>query len=250
MFDIIDYYYKRFGFEGVKGALKSKFTNSEVLMCVSRKDIKFPFYLRDRTTDLPTYEQVFLRLDYDFKVEGQPKTIVDVGANIGLTSIYFANKYPNSNVLAIEPESSNYQILSMNLAPYENITTLNVALWGKNEDINLVDPGLGKWGFRTRSSDTNGEKNDVCHTVPGMTVDRIMEIKSLEKIDILKIDIEGAELEVFSDPSSWIEKVDVLIIELHEEMKSGCSRSFYNSSNGFDHEWKKGENIFLTRDKR
>jgi hypothetical protein len=88
---------------------------------------------------------------------------------------------------------------------------------------------------------------ETLHEVQGMTVDTIMKEQGIEHIDILKIDIEGAEREVFRDPSSWVSKVDALIVELHERMKSGCNRSFYNSTNGFDDEWFQGENVYLTR---
>jgi hypothetical protein len=80
-----------------------------------------------------------------------------------------------------------------------------------------------------------------------MTVDTIMKEQGIDHIDILKIDIEGAEREVFRDPSSWIGKVDALIVELHEPMKPGCNRSFYSGSNGFDNEWLQGENVYRTR---
>ena len=88
---------------------------------------------------------------------------------------------------------------------------------------------------------------DICQTVVAITLDKIIKDYNLEKIDILKIDIEGAEREVFSNTSSWIEKVDSIIIELHERMKTGCNRSFYCGSNGFDNEWKQGENVYLSR---
>lgn len=52
---------------------------------------------------------------------------------------------------------------------------------------------------------------------------------------------------MFSDTSSWIEKVDSIIIELHERMKAGCNRSFYCGSNGFNSEWEQGENVYLSR---
>ena len=49
------------------------------------------------------------------------------------------------------------------------------------------------------------------------------------------------------NPSSWIDKVDTVIIELHERVKSGCNRSFYKGTTGFDDEWMQGENVYLTR---
>ena len=69
----------------------------------------------------------------------------------------------------------------------------------------------------------------------------------LDGIDLLKIDIEGAEREVFEDTSAWIGRVRSLIVELHEHFKPGCERSFRAGSAGFDREWIRGENYFLTR---
>jgi hypothetical protein len=95
--------------------------------------------------------------------------------------------------------------------------------------------------------DVKQRYGEILHEVRGMTVDTIMKEEGIEHIDILKIDIEGAEREVFGDTSSWIGKVDALIIELHDRMKPGCSRSFYEGSKGFDNKWLRGENVYLTR---
>jgi len=67
--------------------------NSQLILSMNRKDVKFPFSLRVPSSDIPTYRQVFINHDYDFLVETQPKVIVDAGENIGLASVYFANKY-------------------------------------------------------------------------------------------------------------------------------------------------------------
>jgi len=110
-----------------------------------------------------------------------------------------------------------------------------------------VDPALGKWAFRTQARDDEESFGEIIHEVQGMTVDTIMREQGIDHIDVLKIDIEGSEREVFRDPSSWIDKVDTLIVELHERLKLGCNRSFYNGTNGFDDEWVRGENVYLTR---
>ncbi len=250
MIGSIKYYYSRFGINGVISAIKATLTKSHILIKVDWQDIKFPFYLRIKSSDIPTFNQVFMSQAYDFETSDDPKVIIDAGANIGLTSIYFANKYPESKIIAIEPEINNYEMLKKNVASYSNVITINAALWSENEKIDLIDPGRGHWGFMTQPEEHQEEfLGKTSHKVQGMTIDKIMENHSLEKIDILKIDIEGAEREVFMDSSPWIGKVDALIIELHERMKSGCNRSFYNGSNGFDDEWKHGENIYLSKRK-
>lgn len=244
----IGYYYSRFGVRGVRRLVTAKLDKSNKLIEVVRPDIQFPFLLRMGTSDMPTFDQIFVKKEYEFAVQVPPQAIIDAGANIGLASIYFANRYPEATIIAIEPEASNYELLMKNTARYRNVIPLNAALWNKNEVINLVDPGLGKWGFMTQEATQQSESfGDVSHLVQGMTVDKIMDENGLNKVDILKIDIEGAEREVFSDTTRWLERVNSLIIELHERMKRGCDRSFYNGSNGFDDEWRQGENVYLSR---
>ena len=238
------------GFTGLFYAIKGKIMNSQVRLSMDRKDVKFPFSLRVPSSDIPTYKQVFINQDYDFLVETPPKVIVDAGANIGLASVYFANKYPGAMIIAIEPENDNFELLKRNVEPYRNVIPIHSALWNKNETIKLVDPGIGSWGFMTEEANISETKlGKFSHTVKAMTLGKIIADYQLNKIDILKIDIEGAEKEVFEDTSSWIGKVEALIIELHEDMKSGCNRSFYNGSNGFDDEWKQGENVYLAKGK-
>ena len=236
------------GPRGLAIGVLGKATKNQSLFKLQRADIQFPFSVRVPSSDVSTYKQVFVEKEYDFEVVKQPKVIVDAGANIGLASIYFAGIFPDARIIAIEPEESNFELLKKNVSPYRNITAINAAVWNENKRISLVDPGLGKWGFMTQE---RGEEREVlgssCHDVEAITIEKLMKEFQIDHIDILKVDIEGAEREVFADSSAWIGKVDVLIIELHEHLKSGCNRSFYRGTMGFDNEWKRGENVYLTR---
>ena len=236
------------GLPGILAAARAGVTNSVVTLRLNKRHLKHPIQLRIPSSDVPTYQQVFIDREYAFHTGKAPEVIIDAGANIGLASVYFANQYPDARIIAIEPEKSNFDLLKENTAPYPNITAIQAALWNRNEEINLVDPGLGKWGFMTGEKTLAGTSPDkVCHTVKALTVDRIIKDYGLQRVNILKVDIEGAEKEVFSDTSAWIDSVDAIIVELHERMKPGCNRSFYVGSNGFDHEWSQGENVYLSR---
>lgn len=229
-------------------AFGSKLGSRAAAFQVTRKDCRHPFWLRLLSSDVPTYEQVFVNLDYAFEVQRAPACIVDAGANIGLASIYFANRFPSARIIAIEPEQGNYELLRANLAPYPQVTALQAALWHRNEEICLVDPGLGNWGFTIEGGgDGRTGSHPIRHRVKAVTMDWILNAFELDRIDILKIDIEGAEKEVFADTSAWIDRVDAIIIELHERYKKGCNRSFYCGSPGFAHEWTRGENVYLSR---
>jgi FkbM family methyltransferase len=247
MFRSMRIYFRILGAKGVLAAIKAKISGKVVFFKIKRSDCAYPLIIRIPSTDVPTYKKIFINHEYAFNVNTFPKVIVDAGANTGFASIYLANKFPETKIIAIEPEISNYTLLKKNVAFYKNIVPMQVALWNKNETIEVVDPGSGKWGFFTNKQTYKNESNIVCHPVNGMTVEKVMEECKVKKIDIFKIDIEGSEKEVFGDTSAWIEKVDSIIIELHEQLQPGSSQIFYLGTPGFNTEWRQGENIFLTK---
>jgi hypothetical protein len=78
-------------------------------------------------------------------------------------------------------------------------------------------------------------------------VEKLIADYKLTKIDILKIDIEGSEKEVFNNCISWIDNVNSIIVELHERMKKGCNKSFYKVTKKFDKICKNDEDIYLIK---
>jgi FkbM family methyltransferase len=236
--------YRNTGLTGLVSQIMATLTRLPIYFKYKPLNCAHYITLRAGTSDIPTYHQVFIKKEYAFRTSKMPAVIVDAGANIGLASILFANRFPKAKIIAIEPEKSNFELLRKNTACYPNIVALRAALWNKNEEISLIDPGFGHWGFITEQKNGRHAGKEL---VPAITIDRVMTEFGLEEISILKIDIEGAEKEVFSDSSAWIDKVDSIIIELHERMKSGCNRAFANGSPGFANRWQRGENIYLSK---
>jgi FkbM family methyltransferase len=244
----VNYYLKRLGVHGLFAAVKGRMTKQAVLLAVNRPDVRFPFFLRVPSTDVSIYDQIFIRQEYALAAAPQVETIVDAGANIGLASIYFANAFPNARIIAIEAEGRNYEMLKLNTKPYEKITAIHAALWDKDERISVVDLGLGNGGFVVQDGSGGGVRHDkVCDVANGITMSTIMEEHHIDRIGVLKIDIEGAEVEVFSEVSPWLDRVDCIMIELHEQKRAGCNRRFYNATNGFHCEWTQGENVCVSR---
>lgn len=133
-------------------------------------------------------------------------------------------------------------------APYANIKPINCALWKQNESVVLSDPGLGKWGFETRSEDesTNFESAE-CNRVEGRTLDSIMSEYSLGAIDLLKLDIEGAEADVLESSDRWIRKVTYLVTELHESRRKGCEAAYARATAEFGRHWRYGGHVYAAR---
>lgn len=202
------------------------------------------FKIRKGTSDFNVVLDIFGTNSYKINCNFKPKFIIDAGANIGISSLYFNMKYPEASIIAIESEKSNYKLLCENISEIKNIKPINAGLWNKNGFIEVKDIGLDKWGFIVQDTDGNNPNK-----ITAITIDKIIELYNIDKIDILKIDIEGSEKEVFEN-SNWLDRVDILIIELHDRMKKGCSQSVLNSVMKFDFSLQiNGENLIFIKNK-
>ncbi|MFC1549923.1 FkbM family methyltransferase [Candidatus Neomarinimicrobiota bacterium] len=239
----LKYYYKLFGYKGIYFLTKRKFIKNQTYTNISIPDIKHPVSLRLLTTDIEVFKRVFKKHTYRCKINDYPRLIIDAGANIGLTSIYFANHYPEAKIIALEPEESNFNLLKINTANYENIIPVKVALWKKNTSLALV-PGFGNWGFQTLEK-SNINAVDILEMVRGVTIDSIIRKYNLASIDLLKINIVGSEKEVFEDASHWIDYTKTIIIDLHDWVRMGCTNNFQNATKNFDINHHYGDNVYF-----
>ena len=111
--------------------------------------LKHRVYFRGQPSksDLCIFKQIFYRKDYDIRVPITPQKIIDLGANTGFASVYFANRFPVAQIIALEPDEENYTIALENVKNYPNIQLIQGAIWSKTEQIHLVDKGLGEAAF-------------------------------------------------------------------------------------------------------
>jgi FkbM family methyltransferase len=137
------------------------------------------------------------------------RVVVDCGANIGLTSLYFASCYPNAQIFSIEPNLDNFKLLKRNTAAIPRIVPVNGALVGRPRDHVRITTHERAWG-NFIAEDGQGTE------VPAFTVDQIMEHYGISHIDLLKVDIEGGEREVFAN-GHFIVQVGLVIVELYND---------------------------------
>jgi hypothetical protein len=90
------------------------------LIALSIPQSRTPLLVRGNTSDVQTFEQIFIDNEYDVPIGISPKTIVDGGANVGYASVYFANRFPDPRIIAIEPHNANAEMLEKNTAAYPN----------------------------------------------------------------------------------------------------------------------------------
>ncbi|UWU89977.1 FkbM family methyltransferase [Bradyrhizobium sp. CB1015] len=218
-------YYTEFGFGGVSSIARFGLTGHPKRVRVQINGIKQPFTIRMRSSDHRVFHDIFQQHEYLFNPPEPPSTIIDAGANIGFASIYFANRWPNARIVAIEPDPANFELLVENTRPYPNIQPLQAAVWKENAKLDMFDPGTGSWGMQTMATADGG--------IDGLTLPEIMRRYDMPRVDVLKMDIEGAEREVFENCAGWIDRIGSLVIEIHEHLRPGAEASVMQAKGHF-----------------
>ena len=192
--------------------------------------LKEKVHLRKGSSDIPTFIEIFFLREYDLRLGFEPRTIIDGGANIGLSALYFKSRFPESRIICVEPDAENFRMLQKNTAHLHNITTINKALWHSPAALSISDKyGMGQWGMVTEEKVANLPGNPTVETI---TINEIMRQHQLEYIDILKLDIETAEKELFrKNYEDWLSRTRVVVIELHDWVEKGCSKPFFEAVN-------------------
>jgi FkbM family methyltransferase len=170
------------------------------------------FHYVDGPGFLFSYNEIFNKEIYKFSTEDPSPFIIDVGANLGLSVLYFKRLFPGARIVAFEPDPDIFNSLQKNCASFElqNVELFQKAVWKENGTVHFKKEG--SLGGRLCISDFAEE--DV--TVPSC---RLRDYLT-SKVTFLKIDIEGAETDVLEDSADLLRNVDHLFVEYH----SFCDR--------------------------
>lgn len=237
----LSWYLKVFGFQGLMLAFCAAAIKHSVRLRIYSKRLKKCILIRTKTSDLAVFEKVIKHEEYALPDNIQPKVIIDAGANVGFSTLYFARKYPEAIVIAVEPDVSNFQMLQANTKGCKNIHPVNAALWNENVPVHLSGE---------KNSDFQVSLEGDGSTVDGITFDELLNKYSVNYADVVKIDIEGAEKEVFESSDLWIDRIGMIVIELHDRFKPGCTESVKRAAASFESTWEHGENTFFLRGNR
>ena len=189
-----------------------------------------PVFVRAGTSDRHVFRQVLVNLEYDcLRQPLNPKLIVDCGANVGYSSIFFLGKYPAAHVVAIEPEPGNFTQLKRNLAPFgRRVTAIQSGIWSHPTGLTIRRGQFGDGrDWATQVVETpSGQAPDI----QAVDMAGVLAASGFPRIDILKVDIEGAESALFGRfTEQWLNKVDNLVIELHG---AECEKIFCEAVRG------------------
>jgi len=181
------------------------------------KHARHALVCRGGTSDRYVFHQIFVQREYrcldDVKKAG---LIIDCGANCGYSAAYLLSRYPDSFLMAVEPDSSNFQALEENLKPYAGrYRVVQSGVWSHVTGLVVESNsnfGDGMEWARAVREPRDGEKPDLMAT----GIEQLIVESGHERVSILKVDIEGSERVVFGQGSlGWIDKIDHMVIELH-----------------------------------
>jgi FkbM family methyltransferase len=210
------------------GFAKSTSTSAQISLQLEKRNASF--HLRWNSSDFAVFNEIIIRPEYqplfDFLTESNspdPVTILDIGANIGITSVLFCCKYPKAKVYALEPDLQNFQGLKKNII--ENNLTLAIvpvhgAVWSKRATLDRVSDGFrdGRdWSFQFKET-FSAHGGD---SVQAYSLMDLAEQFEISRVDILKIDIEGGEKElVLNDRRfpDFLRFVKLVVIEVHRQV--------------------------------
>jgi FkbM family methyltransferase len=197
--------------------------NSKELKYLMRSlSFNFAMSLRDKTHNLRSYnwngKKVFYRTsssdmtliyeillkskyrsEYYFPEKIKPEVILDIGGNVGITSIYLASIFPNATIYTFEPLLANYKILQKNTEQYGNIKVFNIGLGSKNGSFKVfLSDDSENFGGVSFYSEGEGNKTESYTECKVRNINDVIQELNISAIDLMKIDTEGSEYDILS----------------------------------------------------
>lgn len=194
------------------------FFNQEVLE-VRSKAFPRPFWIRPRGTDIRVAYEIFTKaeLSMEWPLPNSPRTIIDGGANVGYATLALKERWPKSSVIAVEPDASNFAILKRNCSSLNEIKLVMKGIWGTSCRLR-VRPESTKEAWALQFEPVLDESG---WGIPAESVPTLLAQFPDGHCDLLKLDIEGAETNIFQQSDlGWINQVSVILIETHGQAAS------------------------------
>ena len=204
-----------------------------------------PFYARTRTHDLVIAAQFLCERPWEDLDVHPGSPIIDAGANIGASTVYLARKFPDSKVIALEPERENFALLEKNTSSLRNVNCIRKALWHEQTSMNLFDPSGGTIAFSV--SGVGLEGSPTGQNVDCVTIESLCNQFEIDSIGFLKLDIEGAEKQVLENSAGWMDRVQILAVELHDRSVPGCEQAYKLATADFFRFEKRDDKSFAFR---
>lgn len=174
------------------------------------------FSFPDTASFVFMYKEIFKQEIYKFESINESPNIIDCGANIGMSVVYCKRQFPKARITAFEPEKKIFEYLKTNIEAHDlfDVTIINKAVWKENTTLNFINEGADANRITLINNDAN---NSPTYEVQAVKLSDYIN----EEVDFLKLDIEGAEVEVIKEIAFKLKYVKRIFIEYHSSENSG-----------------------------
>jgi len=207
-----------------------------------------PLAYRVGSADLDVFRQIFIDREYSPLCDmPQVGVVIDCGANVGYSSAFFLSQFPACRVIAIEPDAGNFAMLERNMRPYgTRVALLRGGVW--SHDVPLT---ISRERYRDGREWTVQVRPCAAHEAldfRGFGIAELFVPFGFDRISLLKMDIEGAETIVFQGDVDWLDRVDAIAIELHDDSTFGkASDIFHSAIQGYGFETSRSGELTICR---
>ncbi|GEM_PF-1709615 len=203
---------------------------------VNYKKLEAPVFVRLGSPDLWVLDELFSTNEYQDVAKadlGEVRQIVDLGANAGMSIRFWLNRWPDARVIGVEPDEFNFEVAKLNAGQHRggaNVALVRACVAGHERTVTLDRSHHESMYVMTDASGGGGGGGQT-ETIPALPLEKILaQNNSLPMIDLLKVDIEGAEREVFENCAPWIKRVRHMVLEIHppyttEQLLADCERN-------------------------
>ncbi len=176
-----------------------------------------PIYIRTGTSNMLVLEEIILHNEYkalERFLNPNAALVVDLGANIGISARLWARQCPRATIVAVEPDEENAAFCRRNLSGVVSDFKIVVAFIGGRDGYAYLDRSGGEWAYRKTECPSSSNK------VPVVSMASFLDryVAPGADIDLLKIDIEGAEAEILPTIAEWLPRCRTVVLELHHEV--------------------------------
>jgi FkbM family methyltransferase len=161
----------------------------------------------------PATTQALNALAAEWRAQGFQPVIIDAGANVGYAALYFAATFPQTKVIAVEPEPVTFRELVWNSRAIPSISCVEAALWSHGGGVTLKPSDTGSWA--TRVAEPGATRS--------MTLSDVLQTIDRSRALIIKLDIEGAEREVLNGSQDILAAAPCIIVEPHDWLATGAA---------------------------
>jgi FkbM family methyltransferase len=192
---------------------------------VRLRQSRLPLFCRPGTSDFTTLREIYVWNEYSAArefIKGPIRTVIDCGSNVGFSIVYFNHLWPDARIVGVEPDPENFEISRQTLAPLVDsghVKLFRCFVGGSARTATFDFSNGGSDCIRLKDiAGTEPAAGPAVQTAQVMTLSQLMSDNAMERIDVLKLDVEGSEKELFESGGDWVGRTRYIVVELHDDL--------------------------------